>query len=164
MQIPIWKTLSVQAAWDVFCAFLQPLIISSFIYIIDAHSEAVQFALAIHKAKCLPVLPIPVKRRSLMVHNSLDDSSGIYSMNFSQVLVLDLCYPALTDDENTDVSTTDDDGSLQRRTDTSSTGGSAVPSPVSTNRSSSSLKQGKILSQVLHVYLFVLKKKTVLFV
>nr|XP_018668928.1 disco-interacting protein 2 homolog C isoform X1 [Ciona intestinalis] len=84
----------------------------------DAHTEAVQAALAKHKTKRIPVLPLPVKRRSLMVHggiNSVGDSSD--------------------DDMETDAST-GDDGSLQRRTDDSSSlsGGSAAPSPLSHQR------------------------------
>ena len=42
----------------------------------DAHTEAVQLALAKHQSNRLPALPIPVKRRSLMFHNSVDESSG----------------------------------------------------------------------------------------
>ncbi|CAK8673806.1 unnamed protein product [Clavelina lepadiformis] len=84
----------------------------------DIHTEAVQAALAKHKSKRVPVLPIPVKRRSLMVHgviNSVGDSSD--------------------DDMGTDIST-GDDGSLQRRTDGSSSQSSesTTPSPASVPR------------------------------
>ena len=51
----------------------------------DAHSEAVLAALAKHKTKRIPVLPMPVKRRSLMAHGVEADveSSG----KFGQVRI-----------------------------------------------------------------------------
>nr|CAB3238033.1 disco-interacting protein 2 homolog C [Phallusia mammillata] len=82
----------------------------------DAHTEAVLAALAKRKTKRIPVLPIPVKRQSLMVHGV---ETNIESSD---------------DDLQTDVSTGDDDGSLTRRSNDSSSPSSTAPSPVTGQR------------------------------